>query len=102
MKPSTLAMNQDHLSGCPCFGCLQVGDKVLVYLEDNGFEEEIEAVITEREDIILGEPLRPCIAVDWPNGDDGDGYTDWLVYNDPDRPKEDCKGYGKVLRKVVS
>ena len=107
MKPSTLAMNQDHLAGCPCFGCLKVGDRVVVYLEDDGFEEEIEAVITDLRsycpsdaDSCAAYSGSASIAVDWPNGVNGCGYTDWYVYDDPDRPKEDCKGYGKVLRKV--
>lgn len=90
---SIFQMNSDHRDGCPCYCCLNVGDKVFVYLDRGGKSEEIVTDIVSID--------TDTIVVRWPNYHGEGTIADWGIYTDPHRSKEDCRGRGKLIRKAT-
>ena len=95
-----LRMNDNHPVGCPCFGCLHVGDQVLAYLSSDPLIEEIVVEVTSLSGFdSFGEDSSP-IGVRWPKFNDGAGAEVWYISDNPDKPEARCGGGGKFLKKV--
>ncbi len=94
---TSYSMNADHRDSCPCYHCFKVGDKVLVYVDRMGEGEEIVTNITEVNSRANTHP----IVVNWPGYNDGEGMDDWSISINPKLSKEECRGFGKLIRKAT-